>query len=345
MPNRNASATITGFEYQVNVAIYFMFKYLKEISSINFEGEKEDVEVSFQNSKKMMIQSKAQTKDLYDDHNNLSKLNKSLISLAESDGKDVQSLCYVSNMLNPLKTTSSEFDYPGITFKYYNELSEESKKIIDEQIEKNVNEKRDNIYNINTDKLAIIKLPFFGNDYDERHKFIMDEAMAVLTMMSDTLRYKSKSFISFCEGRFLDSGSDTKITISKQQFCDWIILTELESMDLSNDSLDIGIEETEYYDAYQKYRDFIDGKISNYENYMRVYSLYNKKRLKESISINDFVKSEKVSLYNYFFQDNLLSENDIDDKKKLDVYISQILSYAILKKKSIIEKIKKEANL
>ena len=40
MPNRNASSTITGFEYQVNVAIYFMFKCLKEISSINFEGEK-----------------------------------------------------------------------------------------------------------------------------------------------------------------------------------------------------------------------------------------------------------------------------------------------------------------
>lgn len=345
MPNRNASSTITGFEYQVNVAIYFMFKYLKEIFSINFEGEKEDVEINFKNSKKMMIQSKAQTMDLYDEKNNISKLNKSLLSLAEADGKDVDSLCYVSNMLNPLKTVSNEFDYPGITFKYYNELSEESKRIIDDQIKKNVNEKGNKLYNINTDKLAIIKLPFFGNDYDERHKFILEEAKTILTMMSDTLRYKSHSFVSFCEGRFFDSGSNAKITISKQQFCDWIILTELESMDLSNDNLDIGIDETEYYDAYQKYREFIDGKISNYENYMRVYSLYNKKRLKESTNINDFVKNEKINLYNYFFQDNASSEDDISDKKRLDVCISQILSYAILKKKSIIEKIKQEANL
>ena len=124
MPNRNASSTITGFEYQVNVAIYFMFKCLKEISSINFEGEKEDVEINFNNSKRMMIQSKAQTRDLNDERNNISKLNHSLISLAEADEEDVQQLCYVSNMSNPLKTTSKEFDYPGITFKYYDELSE-----------------------------------------------------------------------------------------------------------------------------------------------------------------------------------------------------------------------------
>lgn len=345
MPNRNASSTITGFEYQVNVAIYFMFKYLKEISSINFEGSKEDVEVNFNNSKKMMIQSKAQTVDLNDNSNNISKLNKSLLSLAEADGKDVGSLCYISNMLNPLKTTTNEFEYSGITFKYYNELSPESQKVIDEQIKKNVETMGDNLYNINTSKLAIIKLPFFGNDYDERHKFIVDEAMTVLTMMSDTLRYKGKSFIAFCEGRFLDSGANEKITISKREFCDWIILTELDSLDLSNDNLNIGIDEAEYYDAYLKYKDYIDGKISNYENYMKVYSLYNKRKLKESISINDFVKKEKVTLYNYFFQDNILSEDDINDKNRLDVYISQILSYAILKKKSIIEKIKKEANL
>ena len=345
MTNRNASSTITGFEYQVNVAIYFMFKYLKEISYINFEGAEEDVEIYFKDLKKMMIQSKAQTKDLYDDQNNIPKLRNSLISLAESDDKDVDSLCYVSNMLNPLKTTSNEFDYPGITFKYYDELSEESKKIIDEQITKNIKEKGDILYKVNTSKLAIIKLPFFGHDYDERHKFILEEANTILSIMSDTLRYKSKKLVSFCEGRFLDSGSDSKITISKQQFCDWIILTELESMDLSNDNLDIGIDETDYYDAYQKYREFIDGKISNYENYMRVYSLYNKKRLNESITISNFVKNEKIELYNYFFQDNISSENEIDDEKKLDVYISQILSYALLKKKSIIEKIKKEADL
>lgn len=344
MPNRNASSTITGFEYQVNVAIYFMFKYLKEISSINFEGEKEDVEINFNNSKKMMIQAKAQSTNLYDESNNVSKLNKSLLSLAEADSKDVDSLCYVSNMLNPLKTPSNEFEYSGVTFKYYNELSEESQRIIDEQIRKNIDRKGQS-YKVNTDKLAIIKLPFFGIDYEERHKFIIDEAKAVLTMMSDTLRCKGVSFVTFCEARFLDSGKDAKITISKRDFCDWIILTELDSLDLSNDGLNIGIEETDYYDAYQKYKEFIDSKVSNYENYMRVYSLYNKKKLKESVSINDFVKNEKISLYNYFFQDDISCESEIDNHKRLDVYISQILSYAILKKKSIIEKIKQEANL
>lgn len=345
MANRNASSTNFGFEYQINVAIFFMFKYLKEISSINFEGTKEDVELNFKDSKKWMIQAKSQTTNIHDDSNNISKLKKSLISLAEADAQNVKNLCYVSNMLNPLKTPDNEFDYPGYTFKYYDELSPASKKIIDDQIKKNIGIMGNNMYNINTKKLAIIKLPFFGNDYDERHKYIMDEALTVLEMMSDTLRYKGKSFVTYCEGRFLDSGTDEKITISKKEFCDWIVLTELESMDLSNDNLNIGIEETEYYDAYQKYKDYIDAKTSNYENYMRVYSLYNKRRLKESISINEFVKDEKINLYNYFFQENLTSDIDINEKNRLDVYIAQILSYAILKKKSIIDRIKTEANL
>lgn len=345
MVDRNASSTITGFEYQVNVAIYFMFKYLKEISSINFEGEKEDIELNFSDKKKMMIQSKAQTKDLNNNTNNIKQLGKSLLSLAEADSKDVKNLCYVSNMINPLKTKQNDFEFSGVTFKYYDELSEESKKVIDEEIKKNVKSNDNLLYDINKNKLIIVKLPFFGKDYNERHKFILEEAKSVLNMMSETLMYRGNSIVSLCEGRFFDSGSNSKIKITKKEFCDWIILTELQGMDLSNDNLNIGIEETEYYDAYLKYKNYIDKKTSNYENYLKVYSLFNKRKKNESISINDFVKSEKLTLYNYFFDKNIDNEDSLSSLERLDVYISQILSYAILKKKSIIDKIKLEANL
>lgn len=342
--DRNASSTFFGFEYQINVAIYFMFKYLREISSVKVEGE-EDVEIQLTNKTKYMIQTKSQTVDLYDNHNDLDKLKKALLTLAESDDKDVSKLYYASNMLNPLKTTTDEFDYTGVTIKSYNELSPESKSIIDKQIEKNVDENNNEKYKINKDKLFIMKLPFFGVDYDERHKFIVDEAKSVLALMGDTLIPKSKSIIEFCESKFLDNGSDKKMKITKEEFCNWIILIEVSKFDLSNEHNSIGIDESDYYEAYEHYQKYIEEKTSSYESYAKVYSLYNRHKQLTNISFSEFVKLEKVKLYNYFFQQNLKNESEISDKNRLDVYIAQIISYAILKKKSIIDKINREANL
>ena len=343
--NRNASSAVLGYEFQINIAILFMFRYLKDIISLEVEGEKEDIEITFADKNKYMIQAKSQTKDLNDNKNNISKLKKSLISLAEADNKNVKRLYYVSNMTNPLNTTANDFDYSGITEKFYNELSLESKDVIDTQIKNNIKSENDEKYNIDTDKLVIMKVPFFGTIDREKHKYIVDEAKTVLALISDTLMVKSESIIKYCESKFIDNGTNPKVSISKKEFCNWIILTELASMDLSNDNINIGIEDTEYYDAYQSYQKYVDEKISTYENYLKVYSLYNRRKQMGYITINEFVKQEKLKLYNFFFQENLEKENQINDSNRLDVYISQIISYAILKKKSIIDKIKKEPNL
>ena len=85
----NASSTMAGFQFQVNVAIYFMLRYLKDIDSIRVEGEKEDVEVNLKNDYKYMIQAKAQTVDLKDNTNNAQNLKKALKSLANADEKNV----------------------------------------------------------------------------------------------------------------------------------------------------------------------------------------------------------------------------------------------------------------
>ena len=76
--NVNASSTMAGFQFQVNVAIYFMLKYLKDIEAIRVEGEKEDVEVYLNNNNRYMIQAKAQTIDLNDNSNNSTNLRKAL---------------------------------------------------------------------------------------------------------------------------------------------------------------------------------------------------------------------------------------------------------------------------
>ena len=113
-----------------------------------------------------MIQAKAQTIDLNDNANNSANLKKALKSLANADEKNVQYLFYATNMLNPINTPTKEFENYDLVTKMYNELSIESKKKIDKQIEnlKGVS--------IDKDKLVIIRIPFFGNFNEEKYKFI-----------------------------------------------------------------------------------------------------------------------------------------------------------------------------
>ena len=119
----NASSTMAGFQFQVNVAIYFMLRYLKDIDSIRVEGEKEDVEVNLKDKHRYMIQAKAQTIDLKDNKNNAKNLKDALKTLANADEKDVQYLFYASNMSDPLNSSDEVFKKYDIVTKMYNELS------------------------------------------------------------------------------------------------------------------------------------------------------------------------------------------------------------------------------
>lgn len=338
----NASATISGFQFQINVAVYFMLKYLKEIETIRIEGEEEDVEVYLHDDSKYMIQAKAQTIDINDSSNNSVKLNTALENLAKVDSDEVKYLFYASNMLNPLNTTTKEFDNYDIVVKGYDELSIKSQKKINNQIDK-LEEKG---ISINKDKLVIIRIPFFGKIQSEKYKFIVQTAKEVFSMMSDTLVNKCNTIITFIESMFNENGTASKgIKISKKEFCNWIILTEIDSLDLSGESESIGIEELDYCDAYDQYKRFIDEKTSSYENYGKVISLYEKIKQNRMILINEFVKEKRLVLYNYFFEKEIQNENDMNEDEKFDMYVAQIISYAILKKNRVIKKIRKEANL
>lgn len=344
MPDRNATPTNFGFQFQINVAIYFMFNYLENIKSIRVEGKKQDVEVTLMNENKYMIQAKSTATNIYDNKNNSTKLREALESLAEADNKNVECLFYASNLINPLNTTTKEFENNRIVTVKYSELSPKSQAKIDKQIANNID--NGEIYNINRDKLVILKIPFFGDFPEERHNFIYEVAKITLTKMGENLANRHRDIIDYCEGKFLNnSATNPKIEISKEEFCNWIILIEVENSSLLEQYIDIGISELDYDEAYRKYQNYIDRKASSYENYTKVLSLYNKKSKDRMMTIIDFVKEEKVALYNIFFNEALQNENEIEEKKRLDLYISQMLSYVILKKNSIISRIEKEAAL
>lgn len=338
--NRNASSVLFGFQYQINVAIYFMFEYLNRLKDIKLEGKKEDIELSLIKNEKFMIQVKSQTKDLNDETNNIRKLKDSLISLAEADNKNVKYLIYVSNMVNPLKKPFSDFSNEKIILKKYSELSEEAQSVVDLQIERNVDKKDNQIYNLNKDKLLIVKLPFFGEVLRQKRSFILDVVSEKLSSFSENLVNKKNDIIDYWESKFLQNGSENpKMKITKKEICSVLILFEIENINMDTILSELSIDEI-YYDAtYNKYKKIIDEKSNCYEYISKVYSLYKKIKSKQPITISEFVTSHKLILYNIFYDNVIDLESRMSNKEKVDMFVSQIISYTILRKQLIIEDI------
>lgn len=151
--NRNASASAFGWQFQINIAIYLMIKYFGKFKEMKIEGEKEDIEISLNNRKKIYAQAKSKQNINDGDTSSYStKLRKALESLSDVNDNDSENLIYISNLEpNPLNSGTNEFEL--VSFFKYNELSLASKEKIDIQL--NQLQK-----NINRDKLIIAKVPF-----------------------------------------------------------------------------------------------------------------------------------------------------------------------------------------
>ena len=75
--NRNASASAFGWQFQINIAIYLMIKYFGKFKEMKIEGEKEDIEILLNNSKKIYVQAKSK-QNINDGHKFISgKIKKS----------------------------------------------------------------------------------------------------------------------------------------------------------------------------------------------------------------------------------------------------------------------------
>lgn len=332
---RNASPTQNGFLFQIDVAIYLMIKYILDINKIRVEGEKEDIEIELNKSKKIMVQVKSQWDNLDNKKNVISNLNSALTSLHESNGNEVSDLMYVSNFPDPLNNMDPEFVmYPGITRKKYSELQKSSKDVIDDKIK--------NIFGSNSkfdkNKLWIIRIPFYGSDEDEKHKFIYEIVKEFLNELGGKISYKN--FVAFWESKFLRNGSDKpKIFLSKKDVSNYLVLTSIESYDASNDYQLLDIESDDYDEAYERYSDFIDEKQDCYEAICKVNSLYERLNKRKNITKEKFVQQEKLNLYNYFFSSSKNNVIDMNSEEKLDMLVAQIISYVILRKRNMLKKI------
>lgn len=108
--DHNASASIFGWQFQINSAILYFINHIKEIKSIRIEGKDEDIEISLLNGKKILIQAKSSSK-LGIDKSAIKKLRQGINTLyLGSQNNEVEKLIYTTNYPNPIGGSISHYD-------------------------------------------------------------------------------------------------------------------------------------------------------------------------------------------------------------------------------------------
>ena len=299
MNSTQASATIFGFQFQINAAIYLMLKHFSDFDQIKVEGSQEDIELFLHDNKKIYVQAKSKEFPTKDNKGHSEKLKDALRTLSNVDDRGNYNLMYISNLEeNPLNSGTKEFD--GISFLKYDELKEESRKKIDNQIS---NEN----YNIDTSRLIIAKIPFYGDDWEQRHKEISKKMSEFVSNVSPNLSSFANRIITIWEEEFLHNASvkSPKITINKENVVWGLVVCKLQLDDVKKFDEKLEIEETDFLEAIDEYEKIIDIKSSTFLDYNKIISLYSQYKLKsdKSVSIYEFIQRNKDEIFNLIFPD------------------------------------------
>jgi hypothetical protein len=100
MKSSNATASAFGRDFQSNAAIMLMLKNIEEASKVKVEGLTEDIEITFNDGRKLMSQAKAVrlSEDTSHVKENLKKGLRTLNNAAKIS--DVEKLVFVTNYQN-----------------------------------------------------------------------------------------------------------------------------------------------------------------------------------------------------------------------------------------------------
>lgn len=327
--DRNASASIFGWQFQINAAIFLMIKYFGSFNKLKIEGEKEDIEISLNNDKRIYAQAKSKQNIDYENTNGYSdKLNEALTSLSEVDKDDVEKLIYVSNLEpHPLSVKNKEFEL--VSFLKYNELTPESKKKIDHQLNK-INR------NIDKDKLVIAKIPFFSEDKATRHKFITAEIEKFLAIVSSDLIPYSQRLLETWESEFLHNATqkNTKFKIEKRDVLWKLLVFKLENNVSDRFHENMEIDEEDYYSALDKYDKVINYKEGNFEIYNKISQLIvNAQKANKEITSVEFVVKYTNEIYEIVFKNNKNKKEELIEKACAKIIARRIF----LKKRNLKE--------
>ena len=327
MPDKNASPSAFGWDFQANAAILLMIENIKEADKVRVEGKDEDIEITLKNKSKIYSQVKSVARP--DDYSNvIDKLEAALetLDLASANG-DGCLFTYITNSPNPFNNQKTMSYFSGRTHLYYNELPTSCQGKIQDIITKK------GYINIDVDKLDIRVIPFYGSDPKNRFKEIQSSVNELLSDLGISVSGINTELLSVWQRDFFHNATqvDTSIIIDKKQLI-WPLIVLVVDKTVANeykkDFVDDDIEEIE-----GKYKMLINQKTMLYEFFTRVISDHRRSKL----SVREFVDE---CWKNYM---DIVETVDADDGTRM--CLIKIILYRILTQRKCISEIRKGVNL
>ena len=333
MPDRNASYTLFGWDFQINAAIFIFLKNIKEIEKLRLEGKLQDIEIVKNDKSKIYAQAKAIYR--YDDYANVvSNLKSALASLNESKQKDsdCNEIIYVTNTPNPFNKDMGYFS--GVTNLKYDDLPETCKTIF------NTIKDTDSLTALDTAQFSIQVIPFHGKNLDNRYKHIKELVSEFLASLNLSDRGFTSTLLGVWQNEIFKNGTipDTSIHIKKSELI-WplvFLVTDQASDEWIADELDEGV----YEEIKSKYYSIINNATDRFEVYTKIVTSFQEYEFKGT-------NREKVKNFINDYWRNFVSDIDGNNSLSLEEqeYVIKIIIHKILVKKEYISKIKVGAGL
>jgi hypothetical protein len=328
--NRNASASVFGWDFQTNAAILLMLDNIKKADSVKVESKTEDIEIKLTDGN--IIYSQAKSIVNADDTANLAKKLKDAIkTLNEANANsNTEKLIYITNHSNPLSDQTTIGNFSTTTQLPYDELPEKCKKKITKII-------KDNKYKIDTSKLYIAVLPFIGKNEDNRYKEIRRAVFEFIGQLNILTNFDSKKILDIWQKEYFFNATvpDDTITITKKKMI-WALIVQICEMDLSDEIL-YDCDEAQIMEIKNNYHNIINIKADDFVLISKVLGSFAEYKTKNSGNMQSFISEKYVDFKNEFQVEGLTEEDEI--------CLIQLILKKIITTRYSIDKIKEAANL
>lgn len=335
MSNRRADAGMFGFDFQVNAAIVLMLENIKTLSSVRLEGNEEDIVLTLDNKKKILAQAKAVQNGSSDFRNVRANLKKALTTLSEgAQSAGVDKLIFITNSANPFNDDSSRSVFYAPTRRKFSDLPPSAQTIIQEYLSAIAQP-------LNTDNFVIQVFNFETDDDKERYKVVMQEVNDFIGRLSTTSPGIGRRLLDIWQNRIFENGSkkDASITVTKKGIIWPLIVLETDISkydDEYEDLFDIGV----YEEVTRRYQTVIDDCCERVDFITKI--LYDYREFK-SVKKNskekniDFIQTTWEQ-YKTEFMDPSIDDETLEA-------LTQIIIYNVLRRRKLIESIRREVNL
>lgn len=333
MSNTNASATVFGWDFQVNAALVLMLENIEVAEQVRVEGKTEDIEIELQNGQRIYSQAKSVVHSSWDFAHVKRNLEKSIKTLSNACSKDdCNSLVYVTNSPNPLGDQKMMSIFYGPSKRSYNELPPSSKKVIDNAL------KKLSANAFDRDKFSVQVIPFETDNLTERYKIIKSSVEQFVVSIRPSLAGIAQEALDIWQKELFENATmcNTEKVIRKKDLV-WPLIVLMIDIRRFDNPISEFMDESDYEDLTTRYKSFINNKCERFDYATKVLSDYQEFQNISKDKQTEFINSRWLDYADEF---STSSARDALHEKLMKVVL-----YHIIRQKNLVSDVKKKVHI